>query len=217
MTLDIIRPGVAFRSDAAASFRRMETQQKRRLDVNRSTASEAEQMVFYTDYQAYLNGGAWAVLALHPSKTLHVYREDDERSATAWDTDERGDFLEENGWIADVRGEPWHREYRAHLDQHRNDGEWDEMATKEEVKQAAKEAMIEVMLTDVRGGRTFWGWITHITRQIDQVPEKVWNHDLPAQDENGKPIKKSGKPVTFKAWGYLSSAVAQIQAIRTKK
>lgn len=121
MTLIQLRENVAFRPEAAASFLRVEKEAGRPVDVNRTTDSREGQMELYDAYQAYLNGGAWAALALHPDRTLHVYREDDPSSATAWDTDERGNWLDRHGWIADVPGEPWHREYRAHLDQHRND------------------------------------------------------------------------------------------------
>lgn len=119
MTLVTVRPGVAFQADAAASFVRMEAQRGRRLDVNRTTVTWDEQMEPYRKYLAYKNGtGPAAPLALHPSKTKHVYRPGDPLSATAWDTDERGAWLDENGWMADVAGEPWHREYRRARDKH---------------------------------------------------------------------------------------------------
>lgn len=120
MALVQIRPGVAFRADAAASFRRLEAAAGRPLDVNRTTESGELQQRARDAYLAYLDGGPWAPLALDPDDSLHVYREDDDDSATAWDTDERGAWIEEHGWIADVPGEPWHREYRRSRDKHRN-------------------------------------------------------------------------------------------------
>lgn len=123
MTLVTIRPGVAFQQPAAESFQRYEHALGRPADVNRTTVSWDAQMVKYRAYLAYLAGGPWAPLALHPSKTKHVYRPDDPTSATAWDTDEHGDqLLEEHGWIADVADELWHREYRWWCDQHRHEG-----------------------------------------------------------------------------------------------
>lgn len=121
MTLVTLRAGVSFQADAAASFARMEADCGRRLDTNRTTSSWDEQMSLYVAYWNYRKGiGPWAPLALHPSATLHVYRPGDPRSATAWDTDERGDWMNAYGWIADVPGEPWHREYRAWRDTHRD-------------------------------------------------------------------------------------------------
>lgn len=122
MSLVTIRPGVAFRDDAAASFRRLERDLGRQADVNRTTDSYDLQLGLYNAYQAYLAGkGPWAPLALHPDKSNHVYKPATNTGGTAWDTDDRDAKLAEHGWIADVPTEPWHRDYIASRDQHRND------------------------------------------------------------------------------------------------
>lgn len=118
MSLTTIRAGVAFRSDAAASFRRLERQAGRRLDINRTVVPYAEQMDLYRKRQR----GEYPYPVAHPDYSNHVYRSDSS-GGNAWDTDERGAWLDENGWIADVAGEPWHREYRWWLDRHRFDPE----------------------------------------------------------------------------------------------
>ncbi|MDF2826861.1 MAG: peptidase family [Mycobacterium sp.] len=107
---------VQFRPDAAASFRRMEAQQGRRLDVNRTVVPYGVQMDLYRKRQR----GEYPYPVAHPDYSNHVYRSDTD-GGNAWDTDERGDWLEDNGWIADVAGEDWHREYRPNRDNHRND------------------------------------------------------------------------------------------------
>lgn len=116
MSLIRIRPGVQFRPDAAASFRRVEAEAGRLLDVNRTVVSYDEQATLY----ARRLRGQYPYPVAHPRYSNHVYRDDDD-GGNAWDTDERGDWLDEHGWIADVPGEPWHREYRPGRDRHRFD------------------------------------------------------------------------------------------------
>jgi hypothetical protein len=107
---------VQFRPDAAASFRRMEAQKGRRLDVNRTVVPYDVQMDLWEKRQR----GEYPYTVAHPDYSDHVYRSDTD-GGNAWDTDERGDWLEENGWIADVPGEPWHRRYVPGRDKRRND------------------------------------------------------------------------------------------------
>lgn len=122
MSLITIRPGVTLRDDAAASFVRLERALGRQVDVNRTTESWSDQMQRYAAWLAYQNGtGPKTARALHPRDSLHVYKPDTDKGGTAWDTDERGGVLDEHGWIADVAGEPWHREYRISHDQHLHD------------------------------------------------------------------------------------------------
>lgn len=106
---------VQFRPDAAASFRRMEAQQGRQLDVNRTVVDYDVQADLYAKRQR----GEYPYKVAHPDESDHVYRSDTD-GGNAWDTDERGPWLEENGWIADVSGEPWHRRYVPSRDQRRN-------------------------------------------------------------------------------------------------
>lgn len=116
MSLTVIREGVQFRPDAAASFRRYEARLGRQASVNRTVVPRAEQAALY----ALRLAGKYPYPVAHPDYSNHVY-EDDERRGNAWDTEERGTLLDEYGWIADVPGEPWHREYRRAHDQHLND------------------------------------------------------------------------------------------------
>lgn len=117
MTLVTLRPGLTLEAEAAASWARMEAAAGRRLDVNRSTVSRADQFKLYWAYVAYKNGtGPFAVLALHPDQSWHC-----EPRARAVDTDDdlwirvRPSF----GWRFVVRTEKWHAQYYPHLDQHR--------------------------------------------------------------------------------------------------
>lgn len=122
MPLIEIRPGVQFRPDAAASFRRYERDLGRPADVNRTVVPYDEQMDLYELRQA----GKYPYSVAHPDESNHVYRSDTD-GGNAWDTDERGPLLDEHGWIAVYDDpnrkpyEPWHREYFASRDQHRND------------------------------------------------------------------------------------------------
>nr|WP_278101890.1 hypothetical protein [Microbacterium proteolyticum] len=121
MGLELIRINpdgerVQFRPDAAASFRRMEAQQGRQLDVNRTVVTWDEQNDLY---QKRLRG-EYPYSVAHPDESNHVYRSDTD-GGSAWDTDERGAWLDDNGWIADIEGEPWHRHYIPGRDRRRND------------------------------------------------------------------------------------------------
>lgn len=118
MSLITIRPGVVLRPDAAASFRRYERALGRPADVNRTTSSFAVQENLYRLRQA----GKYPYSVANPRTSNHVYRSDSD-GGNAWDTDERGPLLDEHGWLATVKGEPWHREYHRDHDQHINDPE----------------------------------------------------------------------------------------------
>ena len=118
MSLITLRLGVAFRHDAAASFARIERHLGREADVNRTTVAYATQLDLYRLYQA----GKYPHLVLHPDKSQHVYKPTTDTGGVAWDTDERGDFLDEHGWVIVNRAEPWHREYQKLRDQHIREG-----------------------------------------------------------------------------------------------
>lgn len=130
MKLVTIRPGLKLREDAAASWVRMEAEHGGPLDVNRSTDAWDVQMQKYRDYLAYKAGGPVAPLALHPSKSEHVWRgtdastDKDDTGGIAVDTDDDAWIRAHggaHGWEFNVPSERWHTEYRAHNDQHRAD------------------------------------------------------------------------------------------------
>ncbi len=121
MSLELIRINpdgerVQFRPDAARSFRRMERQQGRQLDVNRTVVTYDVQDDLY---QKRLRG-EYPYPVAPPWESDHVYRSDTD-GGCAWDTDERGDWLEENGWVITLEEEQWHRVYRIWLDRHITD------------------------------------------------------------------------------------------------
>lgn len=118
MTLETIRPGVAFRANAAASFRRIEAQ-RGTLDVNRSTVPYGDQKKLYDEWCAGKHPEI--PLVLDPDDSVHVYRDDDEHSGVAVDSDDRGDFWDDHGWLIVNRSELWHREYFPDHDNHLND------------------------------------------------------------------------------------------------
>lgn len=114
--LTTIRPGVAFHDPAAQSFRRIEQQLGRNLSTNRTTVPYGEQKTLYDEWRAGKHPDIPVVL--DPRISAHVYRDGDDASACAVDSDERGTFWDENGWVITNSREPWHREYRPDRDQH---------------------------------------------------------------------------------------------------
>lgn len=169
MSLVHVRAGVVLRDDAARSFRRLELDLGRRVDVNRTTETWDQQMQRHLAYLAYRAGtGPWAPYAVHPRDSNHVYKTTTDTGGTAWDTDERGATLVEHGWIADVAGEPWHREYRPHLDRHRFDPEpanttatalyeEDEMDTRSIITVSSKATKFELLRGSKRSiGKAEW-------------------------------------------------------------
>lgn len=106
--LVMIRAGLSLDRPAAESWIRMERAKGSQLDVNRSTVSRLEQFKFYNVYRAYLNGGPWAPLALHPDESWHC-----EPIAQAVDTDD-DEWIRahpEYGWRFVVRSEKWHAQW----------------------------------------------------------------------------------------------------------
>lgn len=112
-----IRAGLSLDRPAAESWVRMERAKGSQLDVNRSTVSRVEQFKFYNAYRAYLNGGPWAPLALHPDESWHC-----EPRARAVDTDDDKWIRDhpEHGWRFVVRSEKWHAQYYPHWDYYLN-------------------------------------------------------------------------------------------------
>lgn len=143
------------------SIHRIDAQLGRYLDINSAWRDPQEQEQLYTAYRSYVNGnGPWAPIALPPEQSVHCKGE-------AIDTDDNNAamtrILNDNGWFHTVfrNGvlvEPWHYEYDYRRDNYygsipASDGstplptnppkplEWDEMATKDEIKAAVAEVV----------------------------------------------------------------------------
>lgn len=138
------------------SIHRIDAQLGRYLDINSAWRDPQEQERFYTAYRAYVNGnGPWAPIALPPEQSVHCKGE-------AIDTDDNNAsmtrILNDNGWFHTVFRdgklvEPWHYEYDYKRDKYfggtpASGGEatplpqeWDEMATKQEIKDALSEVI----------------------------------------------------------------------------
>lgn len=211
---------------AAASVHRIDRALGHLLDINEAGRTWAQQMVFWETYQR-----EGAPIALHPD-TPSVHQ-----LGNAIDTDDsdRVALLNEHGWFQTVYRwvngkytlvEPWHFEYDASRDQHINDPEEDDMPLDADRDYAAFAQMLQRALkfdarplgvgADAKLGPT-------VFEQIDRIPARVWDTDITAQDADGYPLNEQGerakageKRRTYKAWGYLASAVAQLSAIRNK-
>lgn len=129
----------------------------------------------------------------------------------------------EPGLIVPARGypdEPWHvvdkQPWAAGSAAGGSSGEWDEMATEAQMKQAVRDGVFEV-LTGAKlgpGGRNIFDSMNFLGDvSAAGSAEKVWNHLIRSLDESGNPrVDANGKPVSFQAWGFLSSIAAQVQA-----
>lgn len=93
----------------------------RPLDINEAWRSPEDADKNYRAYQAYLNGGPWAPIGLPASQSIHCrgYAIDTDDSWLTW-------LLNDHGWFHTVYRngrleEPWHYEYFAARDNHRNE------------------------------------------------------------------------------------------------
>lgn len=119
LATETVRPGVQFVPDAAAAFRRADAQVLRefgrRIDVNSTYRSWADQMLMFNNWNAYVGG--WGPYpghskAVHPDESFHV-------SGLALDSDDWVnarivEILADNGFIRNrlyVPGENHHFEY----------------------------------------------------------------------------------------------------------
>lgn len=139
------------------SIHRIDAQLGRLLDINSAWRDPQEQERLYTAYRNYVNGnGPWAPIALPPEQSVHCKGE-------AIDTDDNNAamtrILNDNGWFHTVfrNGvlvEPWHYEYDYKRDKYFGGTpagggstplpvpkEWDEMASKQEIKDAVSEVL----------------------------------------------------------------------------
>lgn len=127
VVIEQVRPGVEFTPAAADAFRRAEGQVLsklgRRIDVNSTYRSWAEQMKMFIDWQNYIHyGGPYPghSKAVHPSESFHV-------SGLALDSDDWTNptvlsVLAENGFIRNrlyVPNEQHHFEYIESRDQNK--------------------------------------------------------------------------------------------------
>ncbi|MHC9046817.1 M15 family metallopeptidase domain-containing protein [Microbacterium saperdae] len=116
----------------AASLRRIDAQLGRLADINeagRSPEQANKNRAKWLAYERYLNGGPWAPkapYALGADESVHCW-------GYAADTDDSYDARAsavwlDNGWVQTAlypnnlaKHEPWHREYREDLDNHKNE------------------------------------------------------------------------------------------------
>lgn len=188
--------------------------------ANSVTRLYAEQRDLYLDY---LNGdGNPADNPDDESQNLAHVR------GTAVDIDPTPDRIRRlaaAGLVRPYAYEPWHwqlpgdvRRYPIIRSFPDTQKEWDDMASKDEIKAAVREVLVETRYGI--GGRNLFdlgndarGFASRAATAAEAgTAERIWNHDLTAQDAQGKPILHDGKPVKFKAWGFLTSAVAQATA-----
>ena len=87
--------------------------------------------------------------------------------------------------------------------------EWDDMATKQELKDALYEVLAGTYLGP--GNRNHWDSLKFIADgAFAGTAERVWASPIAAQDGTGHVVVKDGKPVTYQAQGYLASIASQV-------
>lgn len=94
--------------------------------------------------------------------------------------------------------------------------EWDEMASKQEIKDALFEVLTQVDLGP--GKRNHYDSLKFIAdlaarsgATASEIAQAVASFPVPAQDENGHLIRDdSGNPVTYQLQGYLASTSARV-------
>lgn len=106
--------------EAAKSMRRLDLYIGHLWQISEALRTWEQQEKFYQAYRSYLNGGPWAAIALSPdAPSIH-------QLGQAIDTDERlVEVLNDHGWYQTVYRngelvEPWHFEYFASRDNHRD-------------------------------------------------------------------------------------------------
>lgn len=124
-TIVWIRDGVGFTPPAAASFRRLEADLGRQVDVNSTFRDPATQDAMYRAWQDYVNGrGPYPghSRALPASESVHCQGE--ALDSDDWVTPGFIALAAEHGWIRTAAWDPTeqhHFEYQADRDQHRAD------------------------------------------------------------------------------------------------
>lgn len=172
MTIISIGGGHSLEMGAAASFARVSKIRPGLLSrINSSYRSNAEQAVLRKAYEASLRGGPKAAFALKPGQSKHNDGTALDLDSTPWNADHQWmvDHGEEHGWwrpteVPGYKGarEPWHFEYRAHLDQHIND------LTAPTVTARKKAKMLHFYINDPKSARGVkYVILTHDGRRID--------------------------------------------------
>lgn len=115
-------------ADAAASIHRIDRQIGHRVQITEAGRTYARQLYLW---QQFVNGVPGFNRALHPDNPLANHVLADGRRGAVDSDEQTGVPWAEHGWILTASDEPWHREYFAEHDQHRND-EGDDMFTDED-------------------------------------------------------------------------------------
>ncbi|MGX9346390.1 hypothetical protein [Microbacterium sp. KNMS] len=124
-TIEWVRDGVGFTPPAAASFRRLEADLGRQVDVNSTFRDPATQDAMYRAWQDYVNGrGPYPghSRALPASESVHCQGE--ALDSDDWTTPGFIALAAEHGWIRTAAWDPTeqhHFEYQASRDEHRGE------------------------------------------------------------------------------------------------
>lgn len=155
-----LRPGVQFTPAAGASFRRLEADLGRQVDVNSTYRPWDTQMGMHLAWTAYANGRGpkpWHSRAVHPKYSIHC--QGNALDSDDWTTPGFVALAAEHGWIRTAASDPTERhhfEYQSWRDQHINEpapagGSEDDMPLNADTDYAAFSAMLQRALRfDVR-------------------------------------------------------------------
>lgn len=123
--LEYVRDRVTLTPPAAASFRRVERELGRQMDVNRTYADYATQLRMFNAWNCYVAGRCphpGHSRALHPDDSVHCRAE--ALDSDDWSTPGFVALMARHGWIRTAANDPTERhhfEYQWWRDQHRND------------------------------------------------------------------------------------------------
>lgn len=214
-----LRPGVQFTAPAGASFRRLEADLGRHVDVNSTYRDWDTQMGMHLAWEAWVAGRGpkpWHSRAVHPKYSIHC--QGNALDSDDWTTSGFVALAAEHGWIRTAASDPTERhhfEYQWWRDQHRNDpvpagGSEDDMSVQDiyDARDGDGRNVLDL-------GRQTRADIATVSKQlselISRIPAEVARTPVQAQDNKGMPLKTpDGKPITYALGGYLASINAQV-------
>lgn len=146
-----LRPGVQFTPEAAASFRRLEKEIGRPVDVNSTYRDWDTQMGMYLAWTAWVNGRGpkpWHSRAVHPYYSIHC--QGNALDSDDWRTPGFNAIAARHGWIRTAAWDPTeqhHFEYQSWNDRHRFDPA--PAGTEEDIMNADQEAKLDQLTADI--------------------------------------------------------------------